>query len=70
VSFASPGLSKYRGPLSHRVNSVAALTGLCRSQIYNLMRDGSLPFITVGKIRLVRDRDVRRLLKIEESSDT
>jgi excisionase family DNA binding protein len=66
VSITSTGPSKH-GPLSYRVNDAASLTGLCRSQIYNLMRDGTLPF--VGKIRLIRADDLRKLLKIEERSD-
>jgi hypothetical protein len=53
VSISSTGLPKYTGPLAYRVNEVAAATGLCRSQVYNLMRNGTLPFIEVGKIRLV-----------------
>jgi excisionase family DNA binding protein len=66
MSICSTGLSNHNGPLAHRVNTVATLTGLCRSQIYNLMRDGTLPFVEVGKVRLIRDSDVRKLLKIEE----
>jgi excisionase family DNA binding protein len=62
-------LPKYRGPLAYRVNEVAAATGLCRSQVYNLMRTGELPFIEVGKIRLVRADDLRKLLKIGEAAE-
>jgi excisionase family DNA binding protein len=66
VSISSSELPKYTGPLTYRVNEVAAATGLCRSQVYNLMRNGTLPFIEVGKIRLVRANDLRRLLRLEE----
>jgi excisionase family DNA binding protein len=69
VSIASTGLSKHNGPLSYRVNDAASLTGLCRSQIYNLMRDGTLPYVEVGKIRLIRADDLRRLLQIRESGE-
>jgi excisionase family DNA binding protein len=69
VSIASTGLSKH-GPLSYRGNDAASLTGLCRSQIYNLMRDGTLPFVEVGKIRLIRAHDPRKLLKIREPADS
>jgi excisionase family DNA binding protein len=69
VSISSTGLPKYTGPLTYRVNEIAAATGLCRSQVYNLMRSGALPFIEVGKIRLVRADDLRKLLKIEERDD-
>jgi excisionase family DNA binding protein len=69
VSISSPGLPKYTGALAYRVNEVAAATGLCRSQVYNLMRSGELPFIEVGKIRLIRADDLRKLLRIEERDD-
>jgi excisionase family DNA binding protein len=70
VSITTPALSKHSEPLSYRVNHAASLTGLCRSQIYNLMRDGTLPFVEVGKIRLIRADDLRRLLKMREPSGT
>jgi excisionase family DNA binding protein len=66
VSLSATKLPNYTGPLAYRVNQVAAATGLCRSQIYNLMRSGELPFIEVGRIRLVRADDLHRLLKIRE----
>jgi excisionase family DNA binding protein len=66
VSITSTGISKHNGPLAYRINDAAAVAGLCRSQIYNLMRDGTLPFIEVGKIRMIRADDLRKLLKIEE----
>jgi excisionase family DNA binding protein len=69
MSITSTGISKHNGPLAHRVNTVATLTGLCRSQIYNLMRDGTLPFVEVGKVRLIRDSDIRTLLQIRERDD-
>jgi excisionase family DNA binding protein len=68
VSITSTGLSKH-GPLCYRVNDVAILTGLCRSTLYGLMRRGELPFVEVGKVRLIRADDLRRLLKIEESAE-
>jgi hypothetical protein len=34
------------------------------------MRDGTLPFVEVGKIRLIRADDLRRLLKMREPSGT
>jgi excisionase family DNA binding protein len=55
--------------LAYRINEVAAISGLCRSQIYNLMRDGKLPFVEVGHIRLIHDSALRKLLKIEEPAE-
>jgi hypothetical protein len=30
------------------------------------MRSGQLPFVEVGKVRMIRANDLRRLLQIEE----
>lgn len=60
-------VTKQGGPLAYRINDAAAASGLCRSQLYNMMRDGRLPFIEVGKIRMIRASDLRRLLQIEEA---
>ena len=56
-------------PLAYRVNDAAIVTGICRSQLYNLMRDGTLPYVEVGKTRMLRARDLRKLLQIEEPAD-
>ena len=64
----SETFEKY-GQLAFRINDAAIISGLCRSQLYNLMRDGTLPFVEVGKIRMIRARDLRKLLKIEEPID-
>jgi hypothetical protein len=66
MSITSTGISKHSGPLAYRINDAAAAAGLCRSQIYNLMRTGKLDYIEVGKIRMIRADDLRKLLKIEE----
>jgi excisionase family DNA binding protein len=69
VPISSTRLPGYTGPLCYRVNQVAAATGLCRSQIYNLMRSGELPFIELGKTRLIRADDLRKLLQIREPAE-
>jgi hypothetical protein len=61
--------SKLGGPLAYRINDAVTASGLCRSQIYNFMRDGRLPFVEVGKIRMIRAADLRKLLQIEEPTD-
>jgi hypothetical protein len=61
--------SKLGRQYAYRVNDAALVSGLCRSQLYNLMRDGRLPFVEVGKIRMITDAALRRLLKIEEPTD-
>jgi len=68
MSICSTAGPKFSGPLAYRVNDAAAASGLCRSQLYNLMRTGELPFIEVGKIRMIRASDLHKLLRIEESA--
>jgi hypothetical protein len=68
MSICSTAVSKQGGPLAYRINDAAVASGLCRSQLYNLMRDGTLPFVEVGKIRMIRAVDLRKLLKIPEES--
>jgi hypothetical protein len=53
-------------PLAYRINAAAQASGLCRSQLYNLMRSGRLPFVLVGRVRMIRATDLRQLLGIEE----
>jgi hypothetical protein len=69
MSICSTAASKHGAPLAYRINDAAAASGLCRSQLYNLMRNGRLPFVEVGKVRMIRAADLRRLLQIEEPSD-
>lgn len=69
MSTLSTAVSKHGGPLAYRINDAVVASGLCRSQLYNLMRDGRLPFIEVGKIRMIRAADLRRLLQVEEHDD-
>lgn len=69
MSICSTAGPKFSGPLAYRINDAVTASGLCRSQLYNLMRAGTLPFVEVGKIRMIRASDLRRLLKIEESVD-
>lgn len=69
MSICSTEISKHGAQLAYRINDAAAASGLCRSQLYNLMRDGRLPFVEVGKIRMIRASDLRKLLQIEEPTD-
>lgn len=66
MSTLSTAVSKHGGPLAYRINDAAVASGLCRSQLYNLMRSGQLPFVEVGKVRIIRANDLRRLLQIDE----
>jgi hypothetical protein len=55
-------------PLAYRINAAASASGLCRSQLYALMRAGTLPYVEVGKVRMIRAADLRQLLGIVEES--
>ena len=67
VSITSTGTSKLGRQLAYRVNDAAAVSGLCRSSLYTLMRTGKLDYVEVGRIRMIHDSALRRLLKIEEA---
>jgi hypothetical protein len=69
VSITSTGTSKLGRQLAYRVNDAAAVSGLCRSQLYNLMRAGKLDYIEIGHIRMIHDSAIRKLLKIKEHTD-
>jgi excisionase family DNA binding protein len=44
------------------VRAAASLLGISRSKAYELMRDGGLPFIILGRRRLIPKRAVINLL--------
>jgi hypothetical protein len=69
MSICPTAVSRHGGPLAYRINDAAAASGLCRSHLYNLMRAGQLEFVQVGKVRMIRACDLRKLLQIEESAD-
>lgn len=49
-------------PTTETINSAVARSGLCRSTIYNLMRDGSLASTKVRGRRLVVSASLNNLL--------
>lgn len=53
------------GRLAYSVAEVREVTGLGRTTIYKLINDNSLPSIKVGRRRLVKAEDVRKLLSRE-----
>ena len=66
MSITSTGTSNLGRQLAYRVNDAAAVSGLCRSSLYNLMRSGKLDYVEIGRIRMIHDSALRRLLQIEE----
>jgi Helix-turn-helix domain len=69
MSITSTGAPKPGRQLAYRVNDAALVSGLCRSSLYNLMRRGELEFVTVGRVRMITDAALRKLLKLEEPAD-
>jgi hypothetical protein len=69
MSITSTGTSKLGRQYAYRVNDAAIVSGLCRSSLYNLMRRlmrrGELEFVEVGRIRMITDAALRKLLKME-----
>jgi excisionase family DNA binding protein len=49
-------------PLAHQLQSAVRLTGISRSQLYELIKHGELPIVKVGRRTLIADDDLRSLL--------
>jgi excisionase family DNA binding protein len=49
-------------PEAVSIDETCRLTGIGRSKLYQLIADGTLPSLKIGKRRLVRLATVRRLL--------
>ena len=55
-------------PISVRIPDAVRLTGLSRSRIYELMRDGEINFAKVGRSTLIMVEDLRRFIQGRASS--
>ena len=49
-------------PLAHQLQSAVRLTGISRSQLYELIKCGELPIVKVGRRTLIADDDLRALI--------
>jgi excisionase family DNA binding protein len=49
--------------LSLSITQAARLTNISRSQLYQLMAAKILPFVKIGRRRLIREYDLRALLE-------
>ena len=49
-------------PLAHQLQSAVRLTGISRSQLYELIKCGELPIVKVGRRTLIADHDLRALI--------
>ena len=53
--------------ISYTVRQACQVTGLGKSTIYDLMREGRLERVKVGRRSLITDRSLRRLIEGEEA---
>ena len=49
-------------PLSYSIDRAMAVTGLGRTKIYDLMKDGTLESFKVGKRTLITARSIQRMI--------
>lgn len=56
--------------LAHRINDAAALAGLSRSTLYELMKTGKLHTIKIGGRRLIPADALRELLQGQDTGDS
>jgi excisionase family DNA binding protein len=49
-------------PVTHTINDTCAVTGLGRTRIYELLADGSLESVRLGRRRLVTRRSIEALV--------
>ncbi len=55
-------------PLSYRPKEAAAMLGVSRSTIYQMIADGDLPARKLGMATLIRHEDLARVLDAAELS--
>jgi excisionase family DNA binding protein len=55
-------VSDESSPLAYGVNDAAKRIGVGRSTLYQLIRDGQLRSIRVGRRTLIPDEDLRRII--------
>ena len=49
-------------PIGYKPAKVAEITGLGRTTVFSLIKDGTLESVKVGKSRIVSAKSVRRLI--------
>ena len=49
-------------PVAHQIPRAAQMSGLSRSQLYELMKSGELAYVKIGRRRLIADDDLRALI--------
>lgn len=56
------GLPITQAPKFYRSKDAARVYGLTRTQLYDLMKDGRLPYRQLGRARLLADADLETLV--------
>lgn len=54
------------GRLAYSIRQAAAMVGLGKSKLYELIRAGELPTVLVGNRRLVRAESLAEFLRVRE----
>lgn len=49
-------------PMTVRIDAACRLTGISRSQIYELIRAGRLETVKIGRVNLIRYHSLKRLV--------
>jgi excisionase family DNA binding protein len=56
-------MSQQVQPLSYSIPAAVAATGISRSRLYELAKEGTLKFTKIGKRTLIADEDLRALIQ-------
>ncbi len=64
ASASEPGPDPPAGRLAYSIDEAARLTGLSRDLLYDEMRRGNLPYVKVGRRRLITLHHLQQFLGI------
>lgn len=59
----SPRGEVHLEPIAVRISTAVELTGICRSTIYELIADGSLETVKIGRSTFIRYASLKRLFE-------
>ena len=60
---ARPTVEEPTAPLGHTIRSTCRLIGISRSKVYDLLDDGTLKSVKIGRRRFVLDNSIRDLMR-------
>ncbi len=64
---SQPGPDPPAGRLAYSIDEAARLTGLSRDLLYDQMRCGNLPYVKVGRRRLITRQHLQQFLGLAPS---